>query len=153
MANETNQDILDALTRAYNAEMETVANYLANAVNLDGVRAMEISEALQADIQEELGHAQQLAQRIKIVGGVVPGSQGLKMTQTALQPPADPTDVVSVIRGVIAAEEEAIATYKEIADLCDGRDWASQDLAIKLLADEEGHRRMFVGFLKEYERS
>ncbi len=151
--NDNNEKIIEALIRAYNSEIETVANYIANSVNLDGVRANHIKESLQADIQEELDHAQLLAKRIKVIGGLVPGSQSLKMSQTSLQTRDDTTDVVSVIRGVIDAEEGAINTYEEIARLTDGVDFATQDLAIQLLADEQEHRREFVGFLKEYENS
>ena len=35
---------------------------------------------------------------------------------------------------------------------CDGVDFATQDLAIALLTDEQEHRRQFVGYLKEYEK-
>ena len=38
--------------------LETVTNYIANSVNLDGVRAEQIKKALQADVLEELAHAQ-----------------------------------------------------------------------------------------------
>ena len=55
-------------------EIETVMSYIANSVNPDGVRAQEIIESLTEDIQEELGHAQQFAARIKELYGVVPGS-------------------------------------------------------------------------------
>ena len=41
--NENNRDIIEALCRAYNAEIETVASYIANSVNPDGVRAEQIS--------------------------------------------------------------------------------------------------------------
>lgn len=146
-----NADIIDALCRAYNAEIETLSNYIANAVNLDGVRAEPIKAALQADVTAELGHAQLLAKRIKVIGGVVPGSQALKMTQTTLQPPAKSTDVVAVISGVIDAERDAVTMYKGIIKLADGRDYPTQDLAITILGDEEEHLREFQGFLKEYE--
>jgi predicted TPR repeat methyltransferase len=53
--------IVAALKKAYWMEIETVMSYIANSVNPDGVRAQEIIESLQADIQEELGHAQQFA--------------------------------------------------------------------------------------------
>ena len=53
-------------------EIETVMSYIANSINPDGVRAQEITESLQKDIQEELGHAQQFADRIKELYGVVP---------------------------------------------------------------------------------
>lgn len=149
---QANQPIIDALVKAYNAELETVMNYIANATNLDGVRAKHIKTALEADVQEELGHAQMLAKRVKVIGGVVPGSKGLAMTQDSMQPPADTTDVISVIKGVIEAEESAIAGYEEIIRLSDGVDYATQDLAITLMADEQEHRREFIGFLKEYEQ-
>ena len=144
--------IVDALAAAYNGELETVANYIANSENLDGVRAKHIKTALAADIAEELSHAQVLAKRIKTVGGRVPGSQALRMTQSALQPPADSTDVVAVIKGVIEAEETAIAGYRRLIEVSgDGVDPVTEDLAITLMGDEEEHRREFIGFLKEYE--
>jgi len=37
--------ILDLLRKAYATELETVANYLANSVWLDGLRAEEIKES------------------------------------------------------------------------------------------------------------
>lgn len=149
---EKRQAIITALIEAYWKELETVQNYIANSVNLDGVRAEEIKDALAADVAEELNHARQLAARIKVLGGQVPGSFGFKPQQKDLQPPEDTTDVVSVIRGVIAAEEDAIAGYNKIISLCEGSDYVTQDLAIDLLADEEGHREKFQSFLKEYEK-
>ena len=134
-------------------ELETVVNYIANSVNLDGVRAEEIKKSLSADVTEELNHATQLANRIKTIDGVIPGSMEFKPGQDSLQPPADTTDVVAVIKGVIDAEEAAIAQYEKIIRLCDGFDFVTQDMCITLLADEQQHRREFVGFLKEYEKS
>jgi bacterioferritin len=128
-------------------------NYLANSVNLDGVRAEEIKKSLAADVPAELGHAQLLAKRIKTVGGAVPGSLKLKWEQKTLQPPKDSTDVVAVIKGVIKAEEEAIDIYTRLARASEtANDYVTNDLAITILADEEEHRREFVGFLKEYEK-
>jgi bacterioferritin len=149
----TNKELIAALTQAYWMELETVQNYLANSVNLDGVRAEEIRESLAADVTEELTHAQTFAKRIKEIGGSVPGSTAFKASQTSLQPPSDSTDVASVIRGVIAAEEGAIAHYKKAIKLADSLDdFVTADLLTGVLADEEAHRRQFAGFLKEYEK-
>lgn len=144
------KEIIRALEDAYWKELETVQNYIANSINLDGVRAEEIKAALAADVTAELGHAQQLARRIKVLGGRVPGSYEFKARQKELQPPRETTDVVCVIRGVIAAEEDAIEGYNALIRLCDGVDYVTQDLAITLLADEEAHREQFHSFLKEY---
>src|SRR5712691_2918388 len=105
------EQIIASLRQSYNMEVETVINYLANSLHLEGVRAEFIKQALAADIQEEMGHAQQLGNRIKQLGGSVPGSLSLHLNQKALQPPADSTDVFTVIKGVLATEEEAIAQY------------------------------------------
>ena len=144
------EPIIAALQKAYNMELETVTNYLANSIHLDGVRAEAIKKALTADITGELGHATQIGHRLKQLGSTVPGSLNLKMTQKSLQPPPETTDVVAVIRGVVAAEEEAIEHYQSIIKMCEGIDYVTQDLAIKLLADEEAHRQEFDGYLKEY---
>jgi bacterioferritin len=126
-------------------------SYLANSVNPDGVRAQEIIESLREDIQEELGHAQQYAGRIKELYGVVPGSLDFKAEQTYLQPPDQQTDIVHIIRGVIEAEAGAIEHYNRIIEACEGVDWVTQDMVIEILHDEEGHKRLFEGFLREYE--
>ncbi len=151
MTDTKSADIREAVTVAYWMEMETIMNYVANSTNLDGVRAEEIKKALATDVPAELGHVQTLARRLKEIGGKVPGSKAFAASQDALQPPAKSTDVVAVIKGVIAAEEAAIKQYNKIIRLCDGVDYVTQDLCITNLADEETHRREFVGFLTEYE--
>jgi bacterioferritin len=145
------QEIIDLLTKGYWMEIETVMSYLANSVNPDGVRAQEIVESLEKDIQEELGHAQQFAHRIKELYGVVPGSLDFSAEQSYLQPPEHQTDIVHIIKGVIEAETGAVEHYNRIIEACDGVDWVTQDMVIQILRDEEGHRRLFEGFLREYQ--
>lgn len=133
-------------------ELETVTNDIANAVDLDGVRAEEVKRSLAADVTQELLHG--LAKCVMEVGGRVPGSAGFKSVQKALQPSADTTDVVAVIRGGIEAEDAAIAHDNRPIDLCsEAYDHVTRDLCITRLANEEGHRIMFAGFLKEYGKS
>ena len=146
------EEIIELLAKAYWMEIETVMNYISNSVNPDGVRAQEIKESLERDIQEELGHAQQFAQRIKELYGVVPGSEQFAAEQSFLQPPGDQVDVVHLIKGVIEAEAGAIEHYSRIIDVTDGIDPVTQDMVIQILHDEQGHRRLFEGFLREYER-
>ncbi len=144
-------EIIELLKSAYFAELETVINYVTNSTNPDGVRAQEIKEALEEDIQEELGHAQQFATRIKELYGVVPSSVDFNAEQSSLQPPQEQTDVVHVIKGVIDAETSAIELYTRIIEATEGVDHVTQDMIIDILRDEQGHRRLFEGFLREYE--
>jgi bacterioferritin len=148
---EEREQIIEMLQKAYFMELETVMSYVQNSINPDGVRAQEIKESLEEDIQEELGHAQQFAQRIKELYGVVPGSLEFRAEQTFLQPAAEQTDVVHVIKGVIEAETGAIEHYSKIVEVCDGVDLVTQDMVIAIQRDEEGHRRLFEGFLREYQ--
>jgi bacterioferritin len=143
--------IIEMLQKAYWMEIETVMSYIANSINPDGVRAQEIIESLSEDIQEELGHAQQFATRIKELYGVVPGSMQFTAEQRYLQPPEQQTDVVHVIKGVIEAETGAIEHYNAIIEATDGVDPVTNDMVIEILRDEEGHRRLFEGYLREYE--
>ena len=140
------------LKKAYWMEMETVMSYIANSVNPDGVRAQEVIEALEEDIQEELGHAQEFAQRIRELWGTVPGSLEFQAEQKYLQPPEDSTDIVGVIKGVIEAEKGAIEHYSKIIEFTDGFDFSTQDMVIAIMRDEEGHLRLFEGFLREYKK-
>lgn len=152
MSQVTTNAIIEELARAYWLEVEATINYIAISVDLDGIRAEEIKKSLATDIEAELGHAQELANRIKEIGGRVPGSFGFKAEQASLQPPEDSTNLISTIRGVIEAENLACDQYNKIIRMCDGIDYVTQDLCIKLLADEEKHRREFIGFLKEFEQ-
>ena len=144
-------ELIQLLTRAYWMEIETVMSYIQNSINPDGVRAQEIIESLEEDIEEELGHARQFGQRIKELYGVVPGSLDFSAEQTYLQPPAEQTDIVHVIKGVIEAETGAIEHYNRIIEFTDGLDLVTQDMVIGIQRDEEGHRRLFEGFLREYQ--
>jgi bacterioferritin len=148
---EDREQIIQLLTKAYWMEVETVMSYIANSINPDGVRAQEIIESLTEDIQEELGHAQQFAARIKELYGVVPGSLDFTAEQSYLQPPEHQTDIVHVIKGVIEAETGAIEHYNTIIRQTEEIDPVTQDMVVAILRDEEGHRRLFEGYLREYE--
>jgi bacterioferritin len=145
------EEIIGLLQKAYWMEIETVMSYIANSVNPDGIRAQEIKESLEEDIQEELGHAKLFAERIKELYGVVPGSLDFEAEQSFLQPPDQQTDIVHVVKGVIEAETGAIEHYTKIVEATDQVDPVTQDMVIDILHDEQGHKRLFEGFLRELE--
>jgi bacterioferritin len=150
----TSQEVTDLLKKAYGDEIETVMNYMTNSIVLDGIHAEEIKESLQTDIQEELNHAEMIGQRLKQLDERPPGSAEFTANQQSLQPPEDSTDVLSVIDGVLDAEEDAIQTYRSIIDAAEeANDPVTEDLAVGILADEEAHRTEFRGFKKEYDDS
>lgn len=141
--------VIALLRKAYSDEMETVLNYQANAIILDSIQGEEIKESLRADVQEELGHAEQLGQRLKELDARPPASTEFTPQQTSLQPPEDSTDIETVVDGVLEAEEDAIETYHELIAAAEAaNDPVTEDLAVQLLADEEAHRTEFRGYKK-----
>jgi 2',3'-cyclic-nucleotide 2'-phosphodiesterase (5'-nucleotidase family)/ferritin-like protein len=142
--------ITELLKQPYSAELETVENYLANSVWLDGIGAREVSESLAEEVGEELGQATKLAHRLKQLGVCPPGSLSMERTQKSLQPPTDSTNVLSVVKGVLDAENNAIAHNRKLVKACGDTDCVTQDLAVEILADEEEHRCLFEGFLTQY---
>ena len=152
MSSNKKEEIIELLQKAYCMEMETVANYLANSIHLDGISAEQVKQSLGEDIQEELEHATKLGNRIKQLGGCIPGSFALAYDQKNMQPPEDPTDVVSIVKGVVEAETKAVEHYKKVIDTARDEDPVTEDLAITLSADEMEHRTQFEGFLAEYRK-
>jgi len=147
----TTQEVTDLLKKAYSDEIETVMNYLTNSIVLEGVSAEEVKESLETDIQEELNHAEMLGQRLKQLDERPPASYDFEARQESLQPPEDSTDVLSVINGVLDAEEDAIQTYRSLVDAADeAGDPVTEDIAVTILSDEEAHRTEFRGFKREY---
>jgi bacterioferritin len=145
------EEVTRLLRKAYADEIETVMNYLTNSIVLDGVRAQEIKESLDADIQEELNHARQIGERLKQLDERPPASGEFTANQHSLQPPEDSTNVLSVIDGVLEAEEDAIQTYRSLIKAAEeADDPVTEDLGVTVLADEEAHRTEFRGFRKEY---
>ena len=106
------------------------------------VAAEEIKKSLAADVTEKITHAQELGQRIRQLGGLIPGSASVQLGRQT-QPSSNTTDVAGVIKAVIDAEEKACAHYKEIVKATAGEDYVTQDLCIRLLADEEEHLVLF----------
>lgn len=148
----TSDDVVRLLKEAYIDELETVQNYLANAILLETIRGEVVAESLKEDIQEELGHAEELGYRLRYHDERPPASMDLEASQESLQPPADTADVEAVIDGVIEAEADAIETYEELIDAAaEAGDHVTEDLAVQLLADEQAHEAEFLSFKREYE--
>lgn len=149
----TNDQVIELLRQAYNEELETVMNYMTNSFVLQGVSAEEIKESLRDDATgEELTHAQMNAERLTELGAQPQGSFEFEAEQESLQPPEDAIDVLSVINGVIEAEEGSISTYRSLIEASrDADDPVTEDMAIDILGDEEAHLSEFRSFRREYE--
>jgi bacterioferritin len=146
------KEIVTELKRSYAIELETMQNYLANSIELEGANADAIKKSLEEEVTLKLKHARRLAKRINVLGGRLPGSLELSRDQHLLQPPLDNTDALTVIQGVISANEASISQYQKIIQLTEALDYVTQDMVIDLLSDEREVRRLFLSFLTEYQQ-
>jgi len=131
------RDVLNGLKKSYAMALESVQNYLANSIHLEGPAADRVKKMLENAVASELQHARRLARRIKILGDRVPGSLELPRDQNYLQPPIDNRDSVTVIRGALTATDAAIAHHQAIIQITEDLDFVTQDLLIELLAEEQ----------------
>jgi bacterioferritin len=131
------RDVVSGLKKSYAMELESVQNYLANSIHLEGPAADKVKKVLENAASNELQHARRLAMRIKILGDRVPGSLELPRDQNYLQPPIDNRDSVTIIRGALTATDAAIAHYQVMIQITEDVDFVTQDLLIELLAEEQ----------------
>lgn len=143
------KEIISELRKSYGIELETLQNYLANSIGLEGTDVAVVKKSLEEQITLKLKHARRLAKRINVLGGRLPGSLELPRNQNLLQPPPDHSDVMAVVQGVMSVTEASIGQYQRIINLTEGLDYVTQDMVIDLLSDEREHRRLFLGFLTQ----
>jgi bacterioferritin len=127
-------------------------SYLTNSIVLDGVRAQEVEEGLRQDAtQGEPQHAEMRGERVRRLDARPPASMEFEARQQSLQLPEDPRNVLSVIDGVIEAENAAIETYRSLIDAAEAADDpVTEDRAVTILTDEEAHRAEFRSYRREY---
>lgn len=124
--------VIEYLNRGLRSELTAINQYMLHSRKLEhwglgGLAAKEMQEAT-----DEMGHADRFIRRILFLEGE-PAMQELDPLRVG-------DDVKSVLEGDLAAEEDALALYREAAGYCEkARDYASRDLFTSLLADEEGH--------------
>jgi bacterioferritin len=146
------KEIIAELKRSYAIELETMQNYLAHSIDLNGKEAEPIRKSLEEQITLKLKHARRLAKRINVLGGRLPGSLELSRDQHLLQPPSDQMNAMAVVQGVISVNETSIGQYQKIIHLTEGLDYVTQDMVIDLLSDERELHRLFLSFLTQSAR-
>ena len=156
------EGIIAMLCKAYWMEIAMVMRYRANSwadpagaeqAGARGALARELARSSSEAIDEELRHATHVANRIRELYGVAPGSMSFQAEQSSLQPTRRQSAIVHAINDVIAAETDAIERYNTIIAATEDSDPLTNDVVSTILIDEEDHRRMFEGFLREHQQA
>ena len=129
--NGKEQRLIHGLNAAFNRELTTAIRYLVQGSSIHGQQNEPLRQLYRSELQDEIGHAQYLADKIAALGGYPTASP-------AVDPP--PTEVAEMIDNDIEAEQSDIMHYQRLAALAD----ESGDIELKLrmeqqAADESHH--------------
>ncbi|HLA44909.1 MAG TPA: ferritin-like domain-containing protein [Aggregatilineales bacterium] len=123
--------LIDALNRDLASEFQAVLMYTVYSARVTGVYRPQLVQFMQAEIPDELGHAQFLADKIAALGGI-------PTTEPAPVPPAN--NMKEMLENILAAEKDAIAGYSKRAE--EAREAGEIGLSVHLetmIGDETAH--------------
>jgi bacterioferritin len=142
-----------AVTQSYDADRDTVIQLLNDALateivcNLryrhhyfiaDGLHAQYVKEEFMEHANEELQHADQIAERIRQLGGNPDFNPANLLTRSHAQYDVK-TRLTDLIQEDLIAERIAIDSYREIVQFLGQKDPTSRRLMEEILAKEEEH--------------
>jgi len=123
--------LIDGLNRDLAGELSAVIQYITYAAKASGPYRPQLVAFFLAEVADEQGHAQYLANKIVALGG--------EPTTTPRPVPPAGTNR-EMLEAVLAAERQAVADYTERARQAD--EFGDKGLAVQLedmVRDESGH--------------
>ncbi len=138
-AQKASDELLDLMNRAIAREMQVSIQYMWQHIQWVGVKGFSVRDQFKLIAINEMTHAELIADRLNYLGGVpTTKPDKIEVGETLKE----------MIQNDAAAEEEAIALYKQIIKKCrDEDDVVTRKLFEQILEDEEGHLDMFEGWL------
>jgi len=127
----TKANLIEALNADLAGELQAVIMYVSYAAAVTGPHRPMLRQFFTAEIPDELGHAQFLADKIASLGGT---------PTTEPRPVPAAATAKEMLESVLAAERQAIADYKTRAE--QAAEFGDRGLATHLetiVEDETGH--------------
>ncbi len=135
--------LIEALNEDLAGELQAVIQYLTYSARVTGPWRPQLVAFMQTEVQDELMHAQFLADKIAALGGE-------PTTTPRPVPPAEhPRDM---LKAILEAELQAGKDYTERAKQAD--EYGDKGLAVQLedmVRDETGHAEETAKLLKNWE--
>jgi bacterioferritin len=136
------KDLIDRLNQDLAGELGAVIQYSTYAAKATGPYRPQLSQFFLAEVPDELGHAQFLANKIVALGGE-------PTTQARPVPAADGNR--EMLERVLEAERSAVKDYTERAREAD--EFGDKGLAVQLedmVRDESGHAEETERILRDW---
>ena len=132
------EDIIQLLNDSLATELVCVLRYRRHHFTAQGMASPKIAEEFLVHANEELGHADRLAQRIVQLGGV-PDYAPDTLSKRSHADYDESTDLKAMIRANLVAERVAIEAYSQIIALIGDKDSTTRRLLEDILSDEQEH--------------
>jgi bacterioferritin len=135
-------ELVALLNKAFADEWLAYYQYWLGAKVAAGVPKGEVIKELEEHAEEELEHAEMLAERIIQLGGtpVLEPKVWYDVANCKYMPPKDP-DIHTLLDQNIRGEQCAIAVYYKLLDYTKEKDPITYDLIRKILKDEIEHEQ------------
>lgn len=133
-------EIIKVLNKAYADEWLAYYQYFIEAKVIKGIMKDAAIAELNQHANDELRHANMVADRILQLGGtpLLNPKEWFTHTNCGYEEPTN-FDVVSILNDSIKGEQCAISTYSQLADMTRDKDIVTYDLVSEILADEVEH--------------
>lgn len=129
---EDRETLIDRLNEDLSGELQAIAMYTQYSALLRGPYRKELRELFQAEIPDELRHAQFLSDKIAVLGGT---------PTTTARPVPSASDPRTMLQNILRAEEQAVADYTERATQADECNEIGLRVELEnLIVDETGHK-------------
>jgi len=131
-------DIVGLLNDALATELVCVLRYRRHHFTAEGLESPKIAEEFMVHANEELGHADRLAERIVQLGGK-PDFNPRGLLDRSHADYDDSSDLSAMIRSNLVSERVAVESYRQMIELIGDKDSTTRRLLEDILADEEEH--------------
>lgn len=145
--------LLEMLNAALAEEWLAYYQYWIGARVMEGPMRSEVEPELLTHANEELAHAEMVANRIIQLGGT-PVTNPVDWTKLSRCKYEDPTDpyVEVILEQNLNGERCAIQRYQEIANFTSGKDHATHQMAVQILNDELEHETDIEDWITDLNR-
>ena len=131
-------DIVKLLNGALATELTCVLRYRRHHFTAEGLESPSIAAEFMVHANEELSHADRLAQRIVQLGGE-PDFNPVGLLERGHAHYDGVTDLKAMIKSNLIAERVAVESYRQMIGLIGDKDSTTRRLLEDILADEEEH--------------
>ena len=144
------EELIKLLNRAYADEWLAYYQYYIEEKVVKGIMKDAAIAELNQHAQDELRHADMVAQRILQLGGtpLLNPKEWFVHTNCGYEEPKD-FNVLAILEDAIKGEQCAIKTYSDILEVTQNKDIVTYDIVSQILADEVEHEEDLVALQED----